>query len=283
MLYNDVVSIINSLAADGSLDFASRSKRIARLLDNIPETGILEHLDHAGIIPESFAHDSTEEKLFAKYCDALLARSLSLVGMNTNIISERADAADVEARLPGYTVVGDAKAFRLSRTAKNQKDFKVEALNSWRKGSEYALLCSPLYQYPSSNSQIYLQASKYNVTLLSYTHLAFLIRNKPTSPGVLEDLWKVSKTLTPNKQATPYWEAVSSCVCKLSGTEKSKWSEAVRAERALLPKLAKVQIAYWKSEKQRLSGLSHDEAVSALIEALKVDSKIDTIFRNIAN
>jgi hypothetical protein len=37
----------------------------------------------------------------------------------------RADSADVEGATKDYTIVGDAKAFRLSRTAKNQKDFKV--------------------------------------------------------------------------------------------------------------------------------------------------------------
>ena len=33
-----------------------------------------------------------------------------------------------------YSLVADAKAFRLSRTAKNQKDFKVQAMDglAWR-------------------------------------------------------------------------------------------------------------------------------------------------------
>ena len=53
-------------------------------------------------------------------------------------------------------------------------------------------LVSPLYQFPNSNSQIYLQASAYNVTLLSYTHLAFLIRSKP-DPKRLRPLWEVAK------------------------------------------------------------------------------------------
>ena len=37
------------------------------------------------------------------------------------------------------------------------------------------MLVAPLMQYPTSKSQIYEQAIKRNVTLLSYTHLHFLL------------------------------------------------------------------------------------------------------------
>lgn len=107
------------------------------------------------IIPERFDHDSSEEKLWAKYCDILLAHTWTYLGIPAEVLRARGDSADVFGRTPYYTIIGDAKAFRLSRTAKNQKDFKIKALDDWRRANTYACLVSPLYQYPKRNSQIY--------------------------------------------------------------------------------------------------------------------------------
>jgi hypothetical protein len=281
MKYSEVVATINSLSADTTLVFAARSTQIAHLLDNVPEGDILNHLDRAGVIPESFGHDSTEEKLYAKYCDALLARSLALIGMKTKVIPERSDAADVSAGLEDYKVVGDAKAFRLSRTAKNQKDLKVEALNSWRKGADYATLCSPLYQYPTAKSQIYHQATTYNVTLLSYTHLAFLIRHKPKKLSDLRSLWTASTAIAPaSKNAIAYWLAVDSCIEKITGQTAKAWTDAVKDMERRLPELGREQISFWDAEKKRISQLDKDTAVAELVDALKIESKIETIREN---
>jgi type II restriction enzyme len=243
------------------MSFQERAEKIAHLLDGVGEADVLDHLDHTGIIPESFGHDSTEEKLFAKYCDALLGRSLTLLGLKTEVIAERAGSAGVIATAKDYRVVGDAKAFRLSRTAKNQKDFKVEALNTWRKGAEFAILCAPLYQYPTSSSQIFDQAMRYNVTLISYTHLAYLIRNKTKGRGSLRKLWELGKSLTASKSSSAYWNVVNKTVCEITGTTKEQWEEAVQTLRASLPAQAKEQVLFWEREKQRISKLSHEEAV----------------------
>jgi type II restriction enzyme len=67
--------------------------------------------------------------LWAKYCDILLSKTWNYLGIQSQVIRARGNAADVMGTTPEYTIVGDAKAFRLSRTAKNQKDFKVSALD----------------------------------------------------------------------------------------------------------------------------------------------------------
>lgn len=92
-----------------------------------------------------------------------MARALQELGFNAYAVDARGDSADVHATGAGYELVGDAKAFRLSRTTKNAKDFKVESLNEWRRGADYALLLSPFYQYPNTRSQIYAQAIRYNL------------------------------------------------------------------------------------------------------------------------
>lgn len=128
-----------------------------------------------GILPEMFGHDSSEEKLWAKLSDIILSQSLNHLGIKAEVLGARGNSADVYGKTDKYSIVGDAKTFRLSRTAKNQKDFKVSALDSWRKGNNYALFVAPLTQYPNRVSQIYAQAIDKNVTLISYTHLYFLL------------------------------------------------------------------------------------------------------------
>jgi len=277
---NEVVPAIIGLCKDGLLSFPQKTESIAAWLKTSPVEAVLEHLDDGGIIPECFGHDSTEEKLFAKYCDALLAAAWVAMGMEADVITERADAADAIGRLDGYTIVGDAKAFRLSRTAKNQKDFKIEALDKWRKGAEFACLAAPLYQFPNSNSQIYLQASRYNVTILSYTHLAFLIRHRPTDLGKLKLLWQAAGTLEPSKNATAYWSLIEKTVCEITGTTQQDWNDAVKKAADRLPHQAAEHIAFWEQEKLRINALPHDVVTVALIKALKIDSKIALIKKN---
>jgi len=279
----NVVGAINILCDEdhSDLDFTGKSALIQRMVEDCDRDMFLQHLDHAGIIPECFSHDSTEEKLYAKYCDALVAKGLSEIGIESQAIAERGDAADVIGEGDGYTIVGDAKAFRLSRTAKNAKDFKVESLNKWRKGANYACLVGPLYQYPSTRSQIYAQAIRFNVTILSYVHLAFLVRNSESviERGRLQELWTVPGNLEENQRAGNYWTAIDRKIIEITGTDGAVWDEFVRTRLAMLPEQAEEQIEYLDEEKERISNMLHEQAVRELIKALKIDAKIDIIRR----
>jgi HindIII restriction endonuclease len=277
----EIVRLITTVCGDDRLSFTTRSEEIRKAVQSCSDEELLDLLDDAGVIPECFDHDSTEEKLFAKFCDYLLAASWSVLGMQADVIVERTDAADVAASVSGYRVVGDAKAFRLSRTAKNQKDFKIEALDKWRKGAEYACLVCPLYQYPSSRSQIYLQASNYNVTLFSYTHLAFMLRHKPKGVAALQSLWEVSRAIKASQDARTYWAAVDQLVCRITASRPNDWVAAVEQTKIRLARQAAEQIAFWESEKQRIERLTLKAATQALIKALKIDGKIAVIRKNL--
>ena len=174
--------------------------------ESFTRTDLVEALLECGVIPEAFAHDSSEEKLWAKYCDILLAHAFNALGLKAAVLQVRGNSADVFAQAADYTIVADAKAFRLSRTAKNQKDFKITALDNWRRQDTYACLAGPLTQFPTTQSQIYQQAVHKNVTLISYTHLRFLIEHQAT--GSLQSLWDVSRSLTASGRASEYWTAI---------------------------------------------------------------------------
>jgi hypothetical protein len=279
MRYNQVVEEIVRLV-ESAATFAESGTHLETALNACSRCDILDHLDYGGVIPEQFPHDSTEEKVFAKYCDALLARSLTEISLTAHVIEARGDAADVHASHDSvYSLVGDAKAFRLSRTAKNQKDFKVEALNQWRHGADYACLLSPIYQYPITTSQIYGQAIRYNVTLISYTHLAFLIRNRNFTPNDLARLWQVGRTLTESPDAVGYWASIRTIILELTGRTNEEWEQACADTRTRLREQADEQILFWETEKVRIATLDQRTAVNELVKALKLDSKIAVIRR----
>lgn len=268
---------IQQVSENRALYFPEKGDVIKKELDSCTREEILEHLDYAGVIPERFEHDSTEEKLYAKYCDILLARSLKELGFEAETIEERGDAADIRAVGEEYSLVCDGKAFRLSRTAKNQKDFKVEALSQWKKDAEYALLVCPRYQYPGRKSQIYPQAIRYNVCMLSYTHIAFLMGSGKIGPKKLESLWDLSRHLKSGQDASPYWRAVLEEMLKLTKKKHSDWDRAVGHENERIAEQAIEQIKYWEEQKQKIKSMNQETVTNMLIDALKINGKIETI------
>lgn len=189
---------------------------------------LLDHLRMCGAIPERFGHDTSEEKLYSKYTDAVVSEAFSAMGLRSVVIDTRADSPDVQARACDYSLVADAKSFRLSRTAKNQKDFRVQAMDGWRGGLDYAVLVCPIYQLPSRTSQVYQQAIARNVCVLSYSHLAALvglaIRQGPSfaEAGLHEGLKSIS-TLHLSKCALDYWTGVNRALVNSLSTHGDLW------------------------------------------------------------
>lgn len=232
-------------------------------------------------MPEVFDHDSSEEKLWSKFSDVILATCLNYLGLTSRVIRTRGNSADVYSTADHYTLVSDAKCFRLSRTAKNQKDFKIKALDDWRRQDTYALLVAPLYQYPIDKSQIYSQAITRNVTLLSYTHLRFLLE-KGTHTD-LRPLWEVGNVLnrqystTEKQTGLPYWNAIDTIISRLCGLNLQALKEYKQAEIHTTRELGKEGINYWQSKINEFSTLSREEAIRVLIKSQKIEQKIQTI------
>lgn len=139
------------------------------------------------------------------------------MGFTSIVLKERADVADVECVSQEYSFVADAKAFRLSRTAKNQKDFKVQAMDNWKHGKPFATVVCPAYQLPSRTSQIYQQAATRSVLVFTYTHLALGVRyanlaGKDNAAALLHDVFKTVEALNPSKNATDYWQAINRAI-----------------------------------------------------------------------
>ncbi|MBK9331971.1 MAG: HindIII family type II restriction endonuclease [Ignavibacteria bacterium] len=247
---------------------------------------LIKELIQVGIMPEVFNHDSSEEKLWSKFSDIILARSLNIIGLKSEVLRTRGNSADVISKCKKYSLVSDAKCFRLSRTAKNQKDFKVKSLDDWRRKDTYALLVSPLSQYPADKSQIYPQAFSQNVTLLSYLHLQFLI--KFGIKGDLEKLWQlpvyIKKKYDKDLQhrGTTYWHAVDEIVCNITKQNSEMLKKYKQNEIDKTREVGLEGINYWKSKFRKFSKLTKQQAIKLLIKSEKIESKIETIKKAIA-
>ncbi len=245
-------------------------------------TALIDHLRLCGNIPESYGHDTSEEKLYSKYTDALLSLAYKTLGLKSLVLKERADAADVEAFAKDYSLVADAKAFRLSRTAKNQKDFKVQAMHGWKRGKPYAMVVCPIYQLPNTSSRIYQQATTQNVCVFTYSHLALLLtysetESKAKAQQLLQKIFETIPALNPSKNANEYWLAINRAILSFSKKIEPLWNieKGVATESINIAK--DEALTFLAQEREKIMRMSHPEALKELIKAHKIESKIKTI------
>jgi hypothetical protein len=267
-------------------NFVNDSDRLEKELEaEIKKNGInvlIDHLRLCGNIPESYGHDTSEEKLYSKYTDCLLSLAYTSLGLKSLVLKERADAADVEAFAKDYSFVADAKAFRLSRTAKNQKDFKVEAMHGWKRGKHYAMVVCPIYQLPTSSSQIYQQATTQNVCVFTYSHLALLLsfsekEGQTKARQLLKKIFETVKALNPSKNATDYWLAINKKILSFSKAIEPLWNneKGVATESIAIAK--EEALTFLAQEREKIMRMSHKEALKELIKVHKIEIRIKTI------
>lgn len=266
--------------------FGADSTRVAAELQTEIESegcdALLNHLRLCGDIPENYDHDSSEEKLYSKYTDAILHESFKKIGLRSLILTERGDAADVEAFSSSYEFVADAKVFRLSRTAKNQKDFKVQAMNTWKRGKPHAMVVCPIYQLPTKSSQIYLQSISLEVCIFTYSHLAVLCSfaehfGTERAQELLLRIFKSFTTLNPSKDAGPYWQTINSTILDFDKSFADYWRSEKLAAIESIAVAKEIALDYLAAERMRIMRMSHADALQELIKMNKIDNRMATI------
>ena len=282
---NNRREIIN-LICNKDDNFKDATDAIELLIEEQVETnGIIalqEHLQLCGTIPELFPHDSSEEKLYSKYTDILLSMTFNEIGFESLVLTERADVADVEVFSKKYNFVADAKAFRLSRTAKNQKDFKIQALDNWKHGKPFAMLVAPIFQLPTKTSQIYQQSSVRNVCIFTYTHLSLLLNYSQQEGSakaieLLHNILKIIPALNPSKNANDYWLAINQSILNYSKKLSILWQYEKDASCSALELSKKEGLEFLAKDRERVMSLSKSEAIKELLKLSKIESKIKTI------
>lgn len=278
---------ISRLSGNFGVDAGRVEQELAQEITTEGIESLLGHLRLCGAIPEQYGHDTSEEKLYSKYTDVVINEAYKAAGFTSCVLKERADVADVECVCPDYSFVADAKAFRLSRTAKNQKDFKVEAMNGWKHGKPYAMVVSPVYQLPSTSSQIYQQAATRSVCISTYTHLAVLVQyavqaNQTKAVDLLHEIFKTVEAMNPSKDASNYWQAVNRTFLNFDRAIIPIWRNEKIASDESIDISKKEALRFYASERERIMRLSREDAIKEVLMWRKLETSIKKV-RSVTN
>jgi len=273
---------ISRLSGDFGVEAEKVEERLGQEIKANGMDSLLGHLRLCGAIPERYRHDSSEEKLYSKYTDVVIHKAYSYTGFNSLVLKERADAADVECVSDQFSFVADAKAFRLSRTAKNQKDFKVQAMDGWKRGRLYAMVVCPVYQLPSRTSQIYQQAGARSVCIVTYTHLAVLVRyshatNKNKAMELVHEVFKSVDAMNPSKDANTYWQIVNRKMLDFDQKIAEIWKDEKRASIESIHISKEEALNFLASQRERIMRLSKKEAIKEVLRLNKIESRLGAI------
>ncbi|HEY1038123.1 MAG TPA: HindIII family type II restriction endonuclease [Bacteroidia bacterium] len=276
------VNEIKKISGNFGDDYERLEAAVGSELNKFGIPALVDHLRLCGSIPEAYRHDSSEEKLYSKYTDLLLSLAFKAIGYDSSVLKERGDAADVEVVGENCSFVADAKAFRLSRTAKNQKDFKISAMDSWKKDKLNAMVVCPIYQLPASSSQIYHQATSRNVCIFTYSHLSLILcflekAGQAASQKLISDIFAIVPTLNHSKSAVNYWASVNKTMFEFSKEIQGLWETEKQAATEAVEIAKSEDLAFLNKQQQKIMQMSHTEALTELIKVHKIDNKTKTI------
>lgn len=273
---------ISRLSGNFGVDAVKVEEEMNAEVQGVGLSAVLGHLRLCGAIPESYGHDTSEEKLYSKYTDVVIHEAFIAMGLQSSVLKARADVADVECVAENYSFVADAKAFRLSRTAKNQKDFKVQAMDGWKHGKPYAIVVSPIYQLPVRASQIYQQAAARSVFVGTYSHLAVLVRyaelaSKSRAIDLFHEIFKCVESMNPSKNAADYWQAVNRTMLGFDNRINELWKDEKLASAESIEIARCESLRFLASERERVMKMTKEQAISEVLVSYKLEGKIRAI------
>ena len=275
------------LSNDKKITFPHASETIKIYIENFNKSDLIELVKEIGSIPESIEASSSFEKLYSKASDYVLAKCFTEFGLPSIAVNERGNSADIVAKsIHGYTLVADAKTFRMSRTAKNQKDFKIATLSNWR-GSEhdFAILVAPYFQYPPMQSQIYSSSLEHNVCLLSWEHILYLLINNviETDTFSLENIWNAPLRISRESKIAfadrmncqfPY---INKMICDRISKPLDDFTRHLTECQGYIFSRSKCELQYLMSEKELLENLTREQAIAELLGRRKILERIRSI------
>lgn len=282
MTFTDLRTEINNC---DRLGFVAATKKIHNIIFDLDKDNLIHLITQIGTIPEDIGHDSKQEKLYTKTSDIILAKALTELNMEAKILTQRADCADIiaQSHYHRYSLVGDAKAFRLSRTAKNAKDYKVRSMVNWKGDNNYSVLVCPYFQYPKTNSQIYKEALDGNVSLFSWEYLYILLKQdiRESETVNLSQLWNqsaiIANTTTIANSKANFLDIQNINIAKLIDLSMQMLHCYFSQIKNILVDRGYSEIQYYEYEIERIKKLNRDDAIKELLKNMKLDSKIATI------
>lgn len=245
----------------------------------------LNILEEIGTIPESIEHDSTEEKLFSKVSDIVLSRAFIEIGLNSKVLKERGNSADVfaESKFHGYSLVADAKSFRMSITAKNQKDFKINSLSKGKRIANIQFYAVRIFSILKKQVKFILNLWKLMFVYLVGNILFFLIKNniKENSQINFEFIWNFgkynsNKVLVANGKEC-FLNNFNKYLTDSINKDEKEFLNVLKNQKTKIEKRCSNEILYLKNEIALINNYSKKEAIRELIKSKKLEEKIKHI------
>lgn len=251
----------------GNIDHAKIAQGFMRKLRKEMDDQRFEHLlTISGFIPDLYPSDSSNETLFSKMVECLVAEWARRIGGQGEIIKQKASYEDVKITIDTKVIVCDAKSFRLGRSqaAPNAKDFlKLEDIRKWMK--RYPKSIGGLVTYPckhewTGKSDIYQYCSTLEAPtiMLPYKYLAYLLHYKESfAVNKLIKLWdfkrifpcKLTKTM-PGGNKVPYWDKINTEIIDITNTSPQTLKDYMAQAGLLIADFVNKNVAFLQSERQ---------------------------------
>ena len=221
----------------------------------------------AGFIPDVYESDSSDETLFTKLIEVLVAEWATRMGYTAHFVKEKASYEDVNIVINEETVVCDAKSFRLGRSqgAPNVKDFlKLEDIRKWLSRHDNQL--GGLVTYPdthewSKGSDAYLYCSTKDcpTVMLPYIYLALLLHFKNNfNTANLSNLWDYERLFPkalPKKcvggNQKKYWDVINNEIIRIIGISKEDFDSYINECKKLQLNCIKSNYKYIENVKKK--------------------------------
>lgn len=284
--YKNFLEFLFSLTS-AKKTFKIAGSEIETYIKSLNKEDFIEIVKEIGTIPEIIEASSTEEKLYSKASDIVLARCFNEIGLKARAVSERGNSADILAESRhGYTLVADAKTFRLSRTAKNQKDYKISTLSKWRgMENDFAVLVAPYFQYANTASQIYSSSLSDKVCLLSWEHMLFLLNKEVVEDSSLslEQIWSAPTRIERDSKIAyadrmnclfPY---INKMVCDRISCGLEDFEKQLEICKTYIEARSDDEMLILKTEIKGIQGFTREQAIEELIKSRKLNEKISAI------
>ena len=227
--YNYIENFVDMQYANGTDITDDSFEDIALVFEEYVERDFVRNADFERLIqciylPEKYPVNSSQEKLYAKLIETVVAIWSERVGLGSDLVTKNSGVEDVRIIIGKYAILCDTKTYRLSRSQKapNVKDFvQMASMAQWisnyntQKNEVKAI--GGLITYTKSHewneySDVYMQCSNMRtpILMLNYQNLALLLHfSEYYEPNDLLILWDYPNHFPePTNNRHIYWKTI---------------------------------------------------------------------------
>ena len=262
--------------------FQQLELELAKEVEQLGTDVLLSHIRLCGVAPECFPRGSGAERLYRKYADAVIHEAFKALGLDSRTHNRPGDAPGVECACDQFSFVAESAVFRMSRVARNQKDFDLHAIHRWKQGRPFGMLTAPINQLPFRLGQIYRDAATLPILVCSYSHLAVLVRYAQRTayakaPALLHEAFLMVRGIPPAKSAVSYWRALNRTFLGADAKLRSLWREEKIALQESIRLGRAEALRFLDEERQGILELSRQEAIDEVLSWRKLDSRVQAV------